>query len=111
MSPAFSWLAHHYIKKHSKFTALTCAMTLQVGCMHTRCNGTSSTEQATSMEMGNGSSSAPPSHSPADAIFSTACSFKRLQQAGGGISEVVAPLIARDFRPFLLATESTCSSV
>jgi hypothetical protein len=110
MNAAFRLFCTSLLKKHYKFTELTCAMTLQVGCMHTRCNGTSSTEQAMSMEMGNGSSSAPPPPSPSDTALSSARSFKRLQHAGGGISEVDALPIARDFRPFLLATESTCSS-
>jgi hypothetical protein len=111
MNAAFSLICTSLHKKHHVFTELTCAMTLQVGCMHTRCNGTSSTEQAMSMEMGNGSSSAPPPPSTADTALSSARSFKRLQHAGGGISKVGALPIARDFRPFLLATESTCSSI
>ena len=59
------------------------------------------------MDKGNGNSS------PAGAATAaaTSCSLKGLQHEGGGTSEVVTPLIDRHFRPFLLATESTYSTV
>jgi len=45
-------------------------MHLQAGCMHTRCSGTSSTDAATSIEIGKDSSSdaAAPDAAAADAV-------------------------------------------
>ncbi len=106
----FCTLAHPSKTKHHKQIILACAIILHAGCMHTRCSGTSNTEHATSRETGNGSSSS--AAVPATtAASSTAFSLKKLQQAGGTSSDFVMPLIARDFRPFLLAIESTCCSI